>query len=82
MDSLMKNVTAHKYPGENHAYSMDSKHIGQNYNCVGPDIDNFTRKKLTDDITLNKLDVAAKKHDYAYLHEKEDYIKNMIKRNI
>ena len=34
MDSLMKNFTAHKYPGENHAYSMDPKHIGQNYNWV------------------------------------------------
>ena len=29
MDSLMKKFTAHKYPGENHAYSLDPKHIGQ-----------------------------------------------------
>ena len=80
MDSLMKNFTAHKYPGENHAYSMDPKHIGQNYNWVGPGTDISTREKLHDDIPLNKLDAAAKKHDYAYLHEKEEYIKDHDKK--
>ena len=49
---------------------MDPKHICQNYNWVGPGTDVSTREKLHDDIHLNKLDAAAKKHDYAYLHEK------------
>ena len=29
MDSLMKNFTAHTYPGGNHAYGKDPKHVGQ-----------------------------------------------------
>ena len=40
---------------------MDPKHIGQNYNWVGPGTDISTREKLHDDIPLNKLDAAAKK---------------------
>ena len=82
MDSLMKKFTAHKYPGENHAYSMDPKHIGQNYNWVGPGTDISTREILHDDIPLNKLDAAAKnmiKHIYM---KKENILKIMIKRNI
>ena len=75
-----EKITFHKYPGENHAYSMDPKHIGQNYNWVGPGTDISTREKLHDDIPLNKLDAAAKKHDYAYLHEKEEYIKDHDKK--
>ena len=82
MDSLMKNFTAHKYPGENHAYCTNPKHIGQNYKWVGPGTDISTRKKLHDDIHLNKLDAAAKKHDYAYLHEKEEYLKDHKKKHI
>ena len=42
-------------------HSMDPKHIGQNYNWVGPGTDISTREKLHDDIPLNKLDAAAKK---------------------
>ena len=72
MDSLMKIFTAHKYSGENHAYSMDPKHIGQKYNWVRPGTDISTRKKLHDDIPLNKLDAAAKKHGYAYYMKKKN----------
>ena len=35
---------------------------------------------MHDDIPLNKLDAAAKKHDYAYLHEKEEYLKDHDKK--
>ena len=64
MDSLMKNITAHKYPGENHAYSTDPKHIGQNYKWVGPGTDISAREKLDDDIQFKKLDAAAKNVKY------------------
>ena len=80
MDSSMKDFSAHKYPGENHAYSMDPKHTGQSHNWVGPGTDISTREKLHDDISLNKLDAAAKKHDYAYLREKEEYLKDHDKK--
>ena len=76
----MKNFTAYKYPGENHAYSMDPKHIGQNYKQVSAGTDISTCEKLHDGIPLHKLDAPAKQHDYAYLHEKEEYLKDHDKK--
>ena len=52
----------------------------KNYNWVGPGTDISTREKLHDDIHLNKLNAATKKHDYAYLHEKEEYLKDHDKK--
>ena len=79
MDSLMKNFTAHKYPGENHACSMDPKHIGQSYNWVGPDTNISTREKSHDNIPLNRLDDAAKNMIMHIYVKKKNTVKIVIK---
>ena len=48
MDKLIKKSTAHKYHGENHAYSVDPNHIGKNYAWVGPRTAVSTGEKLYD----------------------------------
>ena len=55
---------------------MDPKHFGKNYSYLGPGTQILTREQLHDNVPLNKLDEAAKKHDYAYQHEKEEYLKD------
>ena len=76
IDTLMKPFTVNKYGNERHSYSLDPQHFMSGYNYVGPHTELQLREQLHDNIPLNKLDAAAKVHDYAYLKEKQEYDKD------
>ena len=80
MDTLMKPFTVQKYGNEHHGRSLDPKHFMQSFSFLGPGTELKIREKLHDDIPLNDLDNTAKEHDYAYLHEKEEYNKDHDKK--
>jgi len=80
MDTLMKPFTVQKYGNEHHARSLDPKHFMQGYNFVGPQTELKLREQLHDNVPLNDLDRTAKEHDYAYLHEQEEYNKDHDKK--
>ena len=73
IDSLMKNFTFEKYPGERHAYSLNPNTFMKPFSYVGPGTAVKLREQLGDNVALDDLDKFAKEHDYAYLHEKEAY---------
>jgi hypothetical protein len=77
----MKNFTYEKYPTERHSYSLDPNHFMEAYSYVGHHIQLKLREELHDNIPLNKLDEAAKKHDDAYLKEKNGFETDHKKQN-
>ena len=73
IDSLMKNFTFEKYPGERHGYSLNPNTFMKPFSYVGPGTVVKLREQLGDNVPLDDLDKFAKEHDYAYLREKEAY---------
>ena len=79
IDNIMKMFTVNKYGNERHGRSLDPNHFMEGYRYLGPYTELQTREQMHDNQPLNKLDEAAKEHDYAYLREKEEYAKDRDK---
>jgi len=73
LDSLLSPFTVRKYGNESHSRSLDPHHFLQGYTYVGPGTEVKLREQLHDNKPFNKLDEAAKDHDYLYMNEKEAY---------
>ena len=76
LDSLLTPFTVRKYGNEMHGRSLDIRHLGVPYAYLGPHTEIKLREKLHDDVPINQLDAIAKKHDYDYLREQEEYKKD------
>ena len=86
IDTLMHKFTAHPYPGENHAYSLDPRCFGKSYRYVGPGtrldirLDEHMHSKAGQE-PLNALYETAYNHDVAYLKAGNAYRANPTPEN-
>ena len=86
IDSIMNKFTSQRYPGEHHAYSLAPATFGTPMNFMGPGTD--LSRRLNPDETpkadsqfVNSSDFQSYKHDLAYKHAKDDYLKNPTPEN-
>ena len=86
LDSIMKKFTHERFEGERHAYSLAPGTFGTPMNFMG----NGTRLdiRLNPDETIkpfskpiNSSDFNSYKHDLAYKHAKDDYLKDPTPEN-
>ena len=86
IDSILKAFTISRYPGERHARSLASDTFGKAFQFMGPGTD-LTRRLNPDETPkmdsqpVNKADYESYKHDLAYKHAKDEYLKNPTPEN-
>jgi len=86
MDSIMKKFTVEKYPGEHHARSLAPQTFGKPMGYMGPgtrlDIRlDANEQPKPDSQPINHADFASYKHDLAYKHAYDNYVKNPTSEN-
>ena len=86
MDSIMKKITVEKYPGERHGRSLAPEIFGKPMSYMGPgtrlDIRlDANEQPKPDSQPINHADFASYKHDLAYKHAYDNYVKNPTSEN-